>query len=419
MATRTIHVHADWEGLDGPVPMGELRVDTVRGKESYVFQYTEDWLKQADHVQLDPGLELFSGPQYPAAHRTGFGLFLDSAPDRWGRTLMQRREARQARVEKRAVRRLAECDYLLGVSDLTRMGALRFSLEPNGPFLAEGHAGSIPPMARLRQLQQAAWTVEDEEATDAERDPALDLLLSPGSSLGGARPKASVVDERGRFWIAKFPSRGDAVDKGAWELVAHGLAAKCGIRVPAARAERFGRQGHTFLGQRFDRTARGTRVHFASAMTLLGRRDGDDAQSGASYLELAEFIMRQGASPNENLAQLWRRIVFNICISNTDDHLRNHGFLLTPDGWTLSPTYDLNPEPDGQGLSLNIDEQDNALSIELAVASASYFRVGADAATIARSITKTVTKHWRALAAEQGIARGAIERMEPAFAEKV
>lgn len=418
MATRTIHVHAHWEGLARPVPMGELRVDTVRGKESYVFQYTEVWLEQAGHVQLDPDLQLFGGPQYPAADRMAFGLFLDSAPDRWGRMLMQRREARLARSENRAVRRLAESDHLLGVSDLTRMGALRFSLEPNGPFLAEDRTGGIPPMARLRQLQQAAWTVEDEQATDAERDPALDLLLAPGSSLGGARPKASVVDERGRLWIAKFPSRGDAVDKGAWELVAHGLAAKCGIRVPAARAERFGRQGHTFLSQRFDRTARGARVHFASAMTLLDRRDGDDAQTGASYLELAEFIMRQGASPNKDLAELWKRIVFNICISNTDDHLRNHGFLLTPDGWALSPAYDLNPEPDGRGLSLNIDEHDNALSLELAIAVAPYFRVGAGAATIARTMTRTVAKHWRKLATDLGVARGAVERMEPAFAEK-
>ena len=419
MATRIIHVHADWAGLGGPVPLGELRVDVVRGRETYAFTYADGWLRHGARVSLDPGLQLFSGPQYPAADREAFGMFLDSAPDRWGRTLMQRREAALARNEERPARRLLESDHLLGVADLARMGALRFSLAPHGPFLATDHAGAIPPIARLRRLQQAAWTVEDDDADDAEHDPALDLLLAPGSSLGGARPKASVVDPDGRLWIAKFPSRGDAVDKGAWEYVVHRLAQRCGVVVPEAGLLRFGRGGHTFLSRRFDRDKSGSRIHFASAMTLLGRRDGDDGRAGASYLELAELLMRSGARVNEDLAQLWTRIVFHICVGNTDDHLRNHGLLLTPDGWRLSPAYDLNPEPDGAGLSLNIDEHDDRLSLELAISVAHHFRVDAGtAARRAKRIAGLVGKHWHELATEAGIGRTAIEGMAHAFRTK-
>lgn len=419
MAGKIIHVHADWAGLGGPVHMGLLHCDEVRGKEVYTFAYDREWLARPGMLPLDPQLQLFSGPQYPAADKAAFGLFMDSAPDRWGRMLMQRREARQASVEGRPVRKLAASDFLLGVSDRSRPGALRFSNAEHGPFLAKAHGGDIPPMAKLRALEHAAWVLEHAGIGGAVPQEVFALLMAPGSSLGGARPKASVVDPSGQLWIAKFPSGNDPVDKGAWELVVNRLAARCGIVVPPAMARKFGNHGHTFLISRFDRDKEGMRTHYASAMTLLGRADGDDAGEGASYLELAELLMRQGTAVREGLEQLWKRIAFSICVSNTDDHLRNHGFLLEPKGWRLSPAFDLNPEPEGAGLALNIDAYSNALSLGVAVDAAPFFRVPkARAGEQAREMAAAVERNWRKLAAAHGLGRHAVEQMEPAFRHK-
>ncbi len=413
MPGRNIFVHAHWD--NDPTPMGELRAEPVKGREVFSFTYDPDWLARPHIQQLDPGLQNYSGPQYPSPERANFGLFLDSSPDRWGRTLLQRHEAQQARQEQRPTRTLLESDLLLAVNDSARMGALRFALSHEGPYLNNNTKGSIPPMARLRELQQASLSLE--EPTGGEDDAHwLELLLAPGSSLGGARPKASVTDEQEHLWIAKFPSRSDSVDKGAWEAVIHGLAQRCGITVPMARAERFGSQDHTFLSKRFDRTASGGRIHYASAMTLLGHSDGDGASNGASYLELAEFLMRHGANANADLEQLWKRIVFSICVRNTDDHLRNHGFLLMANGWHLAPAFDMNPEPNGHGLSLNIDEHDNALSMELAMSVASLFRVGeAKATATIADIQTEVVAHWRTLAKSYGLERRQMDAMASAF----
>lgn len=241
------------------------------------------------------------------------------------------------------------------------------------------------------------------------------MLIAPGASLGGARPKASVVDERGQLWIAKFPSARDEVDVGAWEEVAHKLAKSAKITVPPAEARRFGSHYHTFLTRRFDRTDTGERLHFASAMTLLNHSDGYDASAGASYLELVEFIAKEGASAFEDLEQLWRRIVFFICISNVDDHLRNHGFMLHPKGWSLAPAYDVNPSIDREGLHLNISETDNAQDIEVAFSVIEYFRIKkARANEIVREVIDIVTG-WRAIASSVGISAGEQDRMAHAF----
>jgi serine/threonine-protein kinase HipA len=416
MPERTIHVHAHWAGMHAPAQMGLLHIDRVRGQEMISFEYDRDWLERPGLRSLDPALQFFTGPQYPRQGSGSFGIFSDSAPDRWGRMLMQRREAQLARMAQRRPRLLSDTDYLLGVTDITRMGGLRFSAEPQGPFLSESPLDGVPPMTRLRELEQAAFIAEDEDAPLMEQDTVLALLLAPGSSLGGARPKANVLDVDDSLWIAKFPSRGDTVDKGAWEKVVHDLAQKCGIEVPSARTSRFSVHGQTFLSKRFDRTSTGERVHFASAMTMLQRKDGDNAESGASYLEIAEFLMRHGSRTEEDLHQLWGRIVFNICVSNTDDHLRNHGFLLAEDGWVLSPAYDLNPEPASYGLSLNIDEVENTLSLTVAIDAAPYFRLNKDKAKErALSIAEVVGKNWRLVALDAGIKRNAVERMSPAF----
>ena len=247
------------------------------------------------------------------------------------------------------------------------------------------------------------------------------MLIAPGGSLGGARPKASVRDEDERLWIAKFPSRHDQEDIGAWERVVHDLAERAGIFVPEAQLRRFGstdRGGsgnHTFLTRRFDRTDGGGRLHFASAMTLLDRIDGQSGDDGVSYIELVDLLMRLGANPSADLEQLWRRIVFFICVSNTDDHLRNHGFMLEPAGWTLAPAYDMNPDPQGAGLTLNISETDNAQDIDLALSVASVFRVKKSRAREIVSEVIGVVTDWRSVAASLGLAVSAQDRMRRAF----
>ena len=296
---------------------------------------------------------------YLTDNKPNFGLFLDSSPDRWGQVLMRRREAALARTEERQEQNLYQTDYLLGVYDRHRMGGLRFKLEPDGPFLNDNRDMATPPWTSIRELEQVSLQLEDDDAAD---DPEylkwLAMLIAPGSSLGGARPKASVSDPDGNLWIAKFPSKNDGYDHGAWEMVIHELAKAAGIGMAESQARKFSSKYHTFLTKRFDRTPQGERIHFASAMTLLGHSDGQNYQDGISYLELVNFITSQGGNPNPDLEELWRRIVFSICVSNTDDHLRNHGFILTESGWVLSPAYDINPNETGTGLGISNAEQE-------------------------------------------------------------
>jgi serine/threonine-protein kinase HipA len=419
--SRNIEVWADWHELGVPALMGHLRSSFSRGKEVFSFTYEDEWLAQGAARQLDPELRLFGGPQYPTASaRANFGLFLDSAPDRWGRLLMQRREAVQARETKRPTRSLRETDYLLGVHDEQRSGALRFKEKETGNvWLSSEHTMRTPPWAALRELEYASWKIQDASAPD---DPHylewLQLLIAPGSSIGGARPKAGVRDPDGDLWIAKFPGRADPRDMAAWEMVAYQLAVKAGLRVAKADLQQFGDGHRTFMTRRFDRVpgSNGSqRIHFASAMTLLGHSDGVDHLAGASYLELVEFLTREGAQVATDLEELWRRIVFSIAIHNTDDHLRNHGFLLTDGGWVLSPAYDLNPTPDGTGLSLNISETDNAASFDLALEVAPYFRLKAPSAEAILHQVKAAVGNWKELANALGIARAEQEIMAQAF----
>lgn len=378
MATgnKTIYVFADWTGLSGPTPLGTLTATLIRGKEVFSFAYNERWLKSGHTQNLDPNLQLYNGSQYNPGDKPNFGLFLDSSPDRWGRMLMKRREAIAARKEGRRAATLFESDFLLCVYDEHRMGGLRFKTDGEGRFLNADENFAVPPWTSLRKLEQASLQLEgEEEKTDEETWRWLNLLLAPGSSLGGARPKASVKSPDGDLWIAKFPSGRDEHNVGAWEMVAFQIASDAGLKVSQATAKKFAGRHHTFLNKRFDRATSGKRIHFASAMTLLGYNDGADFHTGVSYLELAEFIVQNGGSVAADLKELWKRIVFNICIKNTDDHLRNHGFLLTERGWTLSPVYDVNPFPDGTGLTLNISEDDNSLDLELALSVSPHFRI--------------------------------------------
>jgi serine/threonine-protein kinase HipA len=413
---RTIYVYADWEGLPNvPVLMGTLSSIRSRGKEIFSFEYTPEWLATGYGHQLDPDLQFYAGRQYNSDDKPNFGLFLDSSPDRWGRVLMKRREAIMARKEKRKPVTLLESDFLLGVYDEHRIGALRFKLDPGGEFVSGEKTLAAPPWTSLRELEQASLQLEQDDYDDDEALKWLNMLMAPGSSLGGARPKASVKNEKGHLWIAKFPSGNDENDIGGWEAVALEIAAKAGVKVAPFMARKFSSKHHSFLNQRFDRTVQGRRIHFASAMTLLGYADGIDYITGASYLELAGYIIQHGAQVKEDLEELWRRIVLNICISNTDDHLRNHGFLLTDQGWTLSPVYDVNPFADGTGLTLNISEDDNSLDLELALSVIPYFRISRSKADAIIGEVKKAASRWRTIANRIGISKREQDMMERAF----
>jgi serine/threonine-protein kinase HipA len=415
-ANKEILVYADESGQPGPLLMGKLFASFSRGREVFFFEYEKAWLKTPFAQEFDPDLKLFTGPQYPSDGKSNFGIFLDSSPDRWGRVLMDRRETLLARTEQRKPRGLNEVDYLLGVFDAQRMGALRFKETPDGPFVNDNPLMATPPWSSIRQLEQATQDMENELVNeDDEMLKWLHLLLAPGSSLGGARPKAGVRHTDGSLWIAKFPSRDDRYDVGAWEMITNELAQKAGIQVVQAMTKRLSGTHHTFLTKRFDRTNTGRRLHFASAMSLLGYTDGANHQEGASYLELAEFLMRKGAKTNQDMEELFRRIVFSICVSNTDDHLRNHGFLLTPYGWRLSPAYDINPNPRAIGLKLNISERDNALDLDLAKEVAPYFRVKNERASAIIQDTITAVSQWRQVAAKYKLSRDEQDRMAAAF----
>lgn len=398
---RTIYVFADWDGLDNATLVGVLYAELLRGKEVFSFEYTESWLQNRLAQVVDPDLQLYSGLHFLDNNKVNFGAFLDSSPDRWGRVLIQRREAALARKERRKEIHLFETDYLLGVYDKHRMGGLRFKLTHDGSFLDDNSEMATPPWASIRELEQASLLLESNNATENPNYLKwLGLLVAPGSSLGGARPKASVLDENGHLWIAKFPSANDDFNVGAWEMVTYKLAKAAGVRMAECKSQLFSSKHHTFLTKRFDRTLNGERIHFASAMTLLGFKDGE---SGASYLDLVDFLTTNGENVDSDLEQLWRRIVFNISVSNTDDHLRNHGFLLTPNGWVLSPAYDLNPIETGAGLCLNISTTDNALSFDLALDVAKHFRLtNAKAKSILNEVSNAV-RNWKELARKEGI----------------
>ena len=412
-AGKTILVYADWQGLGGAVRVGTLGVEVLRGKEVYSFEYDKTWLKHPDNLAIDPALELFEGRHFVTHKRRNFGVFLDSSPDRWGQRLMDRRASLHAELEPEKSNVLHDSDYLLGVHDLSRMGGLRFKLSDEGPFLDNSIVGAAPPMARLRELEQASHDFEATGYDDALQLDNLAVLLAPGSSLGGARPKASVVDHDRSLWIAKFPSNADEVDTGSWEYLSMQLAKDCGISIPNVRRERFVSRNHTLLSQRFDRTAGGDRIHMVSAMTMLQREDGDEQPS--SYLDIVDVIERTSDGVACELEQLWRRVLFNVLISNTDDHLRNHAFLWDGASWRLSPAYDLNPNPKRRYLSLNIDESSSDADIALVMKSAPYYRIDSKTATAILTQMSDIVRTWESRAKLLGISRSECTLMKPAF----
>ena len=410
-------VYADW--LKNPMLLGTLYCVFGSGKTVYSFEYSKEWLSDFSHITLDPDLYNTSGRQYVPASKTFFGFLSDCLPDRWGRKLLKRKEAILAEKENRIERVLNDYDFLTGINDETRMGALRFKRTEDGSFISANDSYNVPPFENLRKLEQASLDFEMTEFTD---DKALNLLLDPGSSLGGARPKATVKDADGVLWIAKFPSHRDEYNTGAWEKVTSDLARMAGLNIPETMKKDFNDNGSTFMTKRFDRVydnGRVKRVHCASALTMLGKVDGADNKDGSSYLELVDFIKSSSIQPDKDLEELWNRIVFSILVSNTDDHLRNHNFILTEKGWKLAPLFDVNPNPLGKELSLNITMNNNLKRLSLALDTAKYYNLSlTKAKENAIRIATVVKDNWRSLAKANGCSNAEIEKMKKAFEDE-
>jgi serine/threonine-protein kinase HipA len=407
MMDREVLVYVDLDGV--PHQVGRLWSRVRKGRETATFEYDREWLENELRFSLEPALKVGPGPFHTAADLPMFGAIGDSAPDRWGRALMRRMERRRAEREKQTPRTLHEIDYLLLVDDEARQGALRFCEREGGPFLREEGAKRTPPLIELPRLLSAAERV----AADEDSDEDLRLLLAPGSSLGGARPKASVRDKDGHLAIAKFPRRDDEYNLVGWEAVALDLAEKARIPVPQGRLETVAGKPVLLL-RRFDR-AGATRIPFLSAMSMLDARDNQVR----SYLEIVDALRQHGAAPKEDIRALWRRIVFNILISNTDDHLRNHGFLYTgAGGWRLSPAYDLNPVPidvKPRILTTAINEDDTTASLDVAMSVAGYFEHDDKGARAIAAAVATSVATWRDVASARGLTKAQIERMASAF----
>lgn len=400
---KTLLVYADFDWLKEVTLFGELSYESLRGSDSYGFTYHDAWLEKYGHLLLSDDLNNYPGKQYTQPGKELFGCFSDALPDRWGRTLINRREQLLATQEQRPMRRLSSFDYLMGIDDYSRMGGFRFKTAIDGDYINAGTAHRVPPLTEIAELVNASHELEKSEALNQLADLKwLAQLVQPGSSLGGSRPKASVVDSDKVLHVAKFPSRNDDHDSGLWEHFSHLLAKAAGIHAATTRVISTNEQYHTLLSRRFDRTDTGKRIHFASAMTLLGLTDGDNARTGHGYLDIVDFMLQGCTNVETNLRELYRRIAFTICIGNTDDHFRNHGFLLTAKGWTLSPAYDLNPTLNDH-LSLLISPTSNKADLTiLQEASGSYLLSDEVAAAIIAEVVSAV-KGWEVLAKRLGM----------------
>jgi serine/threonine-protein kinase HipA len=398
-----IYVYADFDFLGQAEKIGMLSYERVRGNDHFSFEYTPEWLKKHGGIILCGDVMNIRGMQYPRQGNSVFGFVKDSFPDRWGRLLLDRRERLAAQEEQRPIRTLSNYDYLVGIEDQTRMGGIRYSTEENGTFINEDSKYSVPPLESLRALCEACEELESaEERNELPQQRWLDQLVDPGSSLGGARPKANVVDIDGKYYVAKFPSKKDLEDTELIEHFSHILARKAGIDVANTKVISVSKSRHILLSERFDRIIDGKRRHFASAMSLLGLDDGCGATTGNGYLDIVDFIVSNCTNVQQNLRELYRRVAFNILYGNTDDHFRNHGFILTPKGWTLSPAYDINPSTKCYQCLL-INENTEASDIKVLLDSCeSYMLSHKDAQSIIDEVSNIIND-WLRIATENQI----------------
>lgn len=406
---KKLWVYADFNWLKETELIGVLSHETLRGSETYSFQFNNDWLRKHGDLFLSNDLNNYPGQQYTQQGKDIFGCFSDALPDRWGRTLINTREQIQANEAKRPVRKLSSFDYLTGIDDFSRMGGFRFKNNPEEDFINASNNLQIPPLASIRELMFASQEVEKSEEKNLLPDKKwIAQLIQPGTSLGGARPKASVIDENKILYIAKFPSRKDDYDVAAWEHFCHLLATKAGIHAASTKLFTTENKYHTLLSERFDRTKEGGRIHFASAMTLLGLTDGANAGTGNGYLDIVDFIIQSCTNIETNLLEIYRRVAFNICVGNTDDHFRNHGFLLTPKGWTLSPAYDINPTLNEQQCLL-ISSSSNESNLDILLDACEEYII--DRQTAIGTIKQVVQtlKDWEQLAIRTQISKSEID----------
>ena len=395
---KRIIVYADFDFLASPQEIGTLGYEHVRGKDHFVFEYSRDWLKQHGGIVLSGDLLNVPSLQHPRGNDNVFGFVKDSFPDRWGRLLLDRRERLMAQSEGRAVRMLTNYDYLTGIEDFTRMGGIRYKSDDSNDYINASTKYLVPPVENLRALCDACHEIESaEERNELPEQRWLDQLIDPGTSLGGARPKANVINADGRLYVAKFPSKKDLENTELIEHFSHQLAEAAGINVAKTHTIRVSKGRDLLLSERFDRTAKGKRIHFASAMSLLGLEDGAGCSSGNGYLDIVDFILQGCVDVPQNLRELYRRVAFNVMFGNTDDHFRNHGFLLTPKGWTLSPAYDINPGTKSRQCLL-IDQYTEQSDVNALLAACnSYMLDSAEAAEIIEEV-RSVIKDWRNIA---------------------
>ena len=397
---KRITVYADFDFLSTPQEIGILGYEHVRGKGHFVFEYSRQWLKQHGGILLSGDLMNVPSLQHPRGNDNVFGFVKDSFPDRWGRLLLDRRERLTAQSEGRPTRMLTNYDYLIGIEDFTRMGGIRYKEEDSDGYINASDKYLVPPIESLRALCDACHEIElAEERNELPEQRWLDQLIDPGTSLGGARPKTNVVYTDGTLYVAKFPSKKDLENTELIEHFSHHLAAKAGIHVAKTRTIRISKNRDLLLSERFDRTKDGRRIHFASAMSLLGLDDGADSSTGNGYLDIVDFILHGCTDVRQNLRELYRRVAFNVMFGNTDDHFRNHGFLLTPKGWTLSPAYDINPGTKSHQCLL-IDSYTEQSDINaLLSASENYMLERQEAAEIIEGVRAAI-KDWRMIATE-------------------
>ena len=412
---KKLYVYADFDWLKEVELIGELGYESLRGADSYSFTFNNEWLRLHSNLFLSDDLNNYPGQQYTQPGKDIFGCFSDALPDRWGRTLLLRREQLVAAEEKRPIRRLSSFDFLTGIDDFSRMGGFRFKEDLDGEFINVSESLKIPPLTDIRELIAASAEIEKCEENNMLPDRKwIAQLVQPGTSLGGARPKANVIDTDKTLYVAKFPSRKDDYDAGLWEHFSHLLATKAGINAATTKVLTTGEKYHTLLSQRFDRTQEGKRIHFASAMTLLGLSDGDNATTGHGYLDIVDFIIQSCTDVERNLQELYRRVAFNICIGNSNDHFRNHGFLLTAKGWTLSPAYDMNPTlSEYQSLLVSLTSNKAELSI-LLDACEDYMLNRKTAEKIISEVIEVV-KGWRELATRLGLSKREMEMFAGVF----
>lgn len=412
---KKLYVYADFDWLKEVELIGELGYESIRGTDNYSFTFSNEWLRKHSNLFLSDDLNNYPGQQYTQPDKDIFGCFSDALPDRWGRTLLLRREQIAAAEEKRPMRRLSSFNFLIGVDDFSRMGGFRFKEDLDGEFINVSESLKIPPLTDIRELIAASSEIEKCEENKMLPDRKwIAQLVQPGTSLGGARPKANVIDTDKTLYVAKFPSRKDDYDAGLWEHFCHLLATKARINAATTKVLTTGEKYHTLLSKRFDRTQEGWRIHFASAMTLLGLEDGDNATTGHGYLDIVDFILQNCTDVEHNLQELYRRVAFNICIGNSDDHFRNHGFLLTAKGWILSPAYDMNPTlNEYQSLLISADSNNANLNVLLG-ACEDYMLNRKNAEKIVSEVIDAV-KNWRELAIRLGLSKREMEMFAGVF----